>query len=212
MNPKTKVFFNGKQVFFGNQYKKISIFQRAKFWMIRVLRTTIKILTIGGLAGGALYIAFLVGYSSMPVHLKAESKDELPAKVEELKNTLANLIHQGETDGHTMTEGEIFSVFDPSASMKAECLKANTVRKIDCESYGPYQEKIGTIMHYAVQVYGRKVSQIEAMQIANDPIRAKDFLIQCSLKVQGCVWNWTAARNEKAQVELLIGLIRTLEK
>lgn len=204
----------GKQVNWRNQYARISIFQRAKFWLVVKIKQAIKVLAIGGIAGGMIYLAFMAGFSAQPIHVKAEisEQDNLPIKIESLKNKLADIVHKGESDRRKMKDGEIFSVFDPSSDMKAQCMKAYSVRPLDCESYGPYQEKIGTIMHYAKQVYGKELNQMEAMVIANSEEKAKDFFIQCSIKVQGCAWNWTAAKNRQTEVQMLIDTIRDLEK
>lgn len=128
------------------------------------------------------------------------------------KGELLQIIRKHETTNRVIKEGEIFSSFDPNSKMRASCMVTGGKRPIDCESYGIYQEKIGTVMAYAPQLYGHEVTQIEAMTIANDEEKASDFLLQCAVKIQGCIWNWTSANNNHAVVEDLINKIRDLEK
>lgn len=212
-----KVFKNG--VFLKEIYPYATWFQVQKFrlaqWIGKIIRSIVYWLKLGLTATVAMAVgAFMFGnYTGATTSvIMAENNENVPLKIQELKDQLANIVHQGESDGRNMHDGEIFSVFDPSDAMKGKCLKANTIRPIDCESYGPYQEKIGTIMYYAPKVYGKEVNQMEAMTIANDGEKAKDFFLKCSIKVQGCAWNWTAAKNNRDQVELLVNVIRSLEK
>lgn len=128
------------------------------------------------------------------------------------KDQLAAIVHKGESQGKVMKEGEIYPVFDPSRKMRARCMQVGTVRPIDCESYGPYQEKIGTIQYYAPQVYGHSVTQSEAMDIANDNDKAKDFFVTCAINVSGCAWDWTSAVNHRETVQALIDTIREMQK
>lgn len=195
-----------------------------KFWIVEKVKAFIRLVilvlkwtSIGGVIGGMFYLTFLAGRISSPEYVKAEvmqsvTRDNLPAKIEELKERLANIVKKGESEDKKMKQGEIWSVFDPSDAMRAKCLAVYTVRPIDCESYGLYQEKVGTIMYFAPKVYKKEVSQMEAMAIANDEARAKDFFLTCSIEIEGCVWNWTVAKKHQAEVQLLVDVIRTLEK
>lgn len=209
MNPNTKLFYNGKQLRTrGGRFSSFKSFCR-KVW-----RWT-KITTGAAFVGSLLVvIGITIGASN-----KAEAIFPASATVvdshetlQTLEDKLAAVVHQGESNGREMKDGEIYSVFDPSQAMRARCMQANTVRPVDCESYGPYQEKLGTIQFYAKQVYGHEVTQLEAMQIANDNDKAKDFFLKCSIKVEGCVYNWTAAQKNRAVVDVLVPLIRSLSK
>lgn len=143
--------------------------------------------------------------------VEVEKVVENPQKIAEVKDMLATIVHRGESTGKVLKDGEIYSVFDPSEAMKSKCLTPGT-RPIDCESYGPYQIKIGTLRYFAKQVYGHEVTELEAMRIANDNVKAKEFFLECSIKVTGCVWHWTAAKNNRSKVEVLVEVIRKLEK
>lgn len=152
--------------------------------------------------------------------LKAEAfeakAEVVPQTAAELREELASIIRSGrdgksgESGGAKLKEGEVFYTVDPNSKMEVNCLRKGR-RPIDCESWGLYQEKIGTIQHYAMRVYGHEVTQVEALTIALDEEKAKEFMLECAIKVDGCVWNWTAAENNRAYVEVIVPLIRKLE-
>lgn len=184
-------------------------------WVYLVFMTKINVLAL-------LTTAFLIAigatfFAKTPVEAQmvireGKTINVSQSKIDALKDQLAAIVHQGETKGLKVKQGEIFSSFDPNSKMRAACMQIGGRRQLDCESYGPYQIKIGTVQHYAVQVYGHEVTQLDAMTITTDPEKSKDFFVQCSLKVTGCAWNWTAANNNRVAVETLINVIRTLEQ
>lgn len=137
--------------------------------------------------------------------------DKTPDTIEALEEKLAAIVHNGESQGKVMKEGEIFQVFDPSQSMRARC-SVQGARPLDCDSYGPYQEKIGTIIAHSAEVYGHTVTQAEAMDIANSNDKAKDFFLKCAINVKGCAFEWTAAAQHRETVQILIDTIRSLQK
>lgn len=131
------------------------------------------------------------------------------ATLEQLKEELAHIVWKGETGNYKMGQGEIFPVFDPSRAMYDKCIRIGGKQHIDCLSYGPFQIKIGTIMYYWPQLHkGVKISESEARSVAEGMESSKQFFLDCSIQIEGCAWNWTAALNNKAEVALLIKLIR----
>jgi len=83
--------------------------------------------------------------------------------------------------------------------MRAKCMTPGP-RRLDCESYGTRQEKVGTVMAHAQAVYGHTVTQADAMDIANSNDGSRTFFLECAEKVQGCAFEWTAAANQREMV------------
>ena len=73
------------------------------------------------------------------------------------------------------------------------------------------QIKLGTLQWFYPKVYGKEVSQMEALAITQDLEQAKRFFVDCAVKVEGCVWYWSTAEKHKAYFEVVIPLIRVLE-
>ena len=196
------------------RYSRKTLLNRIVERVAAIVATVVWLLKLALIIGSIFAAGALWQYITHPSVIQASNSvtvvDKTPETVAMLTEKLVAIVHNGESQGKVMTAGAIFSVFDPSAAMKAQCQTPGT-RSLDCESYGPYQEKIGTIQHYAPQVYGHSVTQMDAMAIANDNDKAKDFFVQCAVKVNGCVWNWTSASANRAQVQILIDTIRSLE-
>lgn len=233
MNPKTKVWEMGIPT---NKYRHAAVRSASgkftfKSWTKRIVRRMgdflspiwdyffgIFLMTAGTVLVLSLFLGYLVtnaiDISTPRAHAETVTLGVLHTDkdIEVAKDNLAAIVHAGESDGKIMNEGEIYSVFDPSRAMRARCFTPYTVRPLDCESYGPYQEKIGTIQHYAPAVYGHTVTQGEAMDIANDNDKAKDFFVSCAINVPGCAWDWTAATNHREAVQALIDTIRDMQR
>ena len=124
---------------------------------------------------------------------------------------LINLIWEKETGKWSPKEGEIAPTFDPNSKQYESCIRIGGHMPKDCISYGPMQEKIGTVQHYAPQVYGRELTEREARDIAEGLQSSQYFFIECAIKVEGCVWNWTSATNNRDYVNSLVSIIRELE-
>lgn len=131
--------------------------------------------------------------------------------VEQMKEDLIGIIWHEESGKFVPKEGEILPTFDPAESEYASCIKRGGRMPLYCISYGPMQIKISTLMGFSKQVYGREITQKEARDIAEDLERAQDFFLQCSIKVKGCVYHWTKAKEHKMEIETLIKYIRIEE-
>jgi len=134
-----------------------------------------------------------------------EKKEAVSVEVLEAK--LIDIVWNGESRKYTPENGEILKVFDPSKSMYGKCIQQFN-RDLDCISWGPMQIKIGTVQHYWPQLYGVEITERDALEVALDLKKSQQFFVDCSVKLKGCAWNWTAAMNNKAQVQLYIDLIR----
>lgn len=133
--------------------------------------------------------------------------------IDQLKQDLIAKIWQSETGTYVQKDGELLITYDPTKAMIASgvCLVIGGKRPIDCDSYGPMEEKIGTIINYWPQLYGTSITQVEAFTVANDPVQAKKFFIDCSTKISGCIFNWTYANNNPVYFNIVIPIIRTAE-
>lgn len=154
---------------------------------------------------------------------------ELPEVVRgdttKLEAQLVDIVWGGESGHYVPVKGETLPTFDPSSSMYASCIKIGGRHPKDCLSYGPFQLKIGTVQHYAPEVYGREVSEREARDIAEGLDTARHFFVTCSVEVRGCVKNWTTAMTcpngrkqcpwsekvVKSEVQRLINEIRAVQ-
>lgn len=149
----------------------------------------------------------VLSYVAPEIVFAAEVKGE-GLTVEQLEAKLDAIVWHGESKGLVMEEGDIFPVFDPSQSMYQKCIKIGGKQHKDCLSYGPRQEKIGTIQHYYKKLYDKEVSDREARDIAEGNESSRRFFLDCAVKVKGCANNWTAFNNHKTEGQLYIDLIR----
>ena len=150
------------------------------------------------------YTAPKVEAAELPIE-----KQFVGLSVEQLEEKLDAIVWQGESKGHTMAEGEIFPTFDPSSKMYEQCIRIGGKQHKDCLSYGPRQEKIGTIQHYWPQLHdGEKISDKEARDIAEGNESSRRFFLDCAVKIKGCANNWTAFNNNKDIGQIYIDLIR----
>lgn len=161
---------------------------------------------------GNLYVDYHLKNAKTLQYVAPEAEaDEIPTpslSVEELENKLDAIVWGGETDHLIMDEGDIFPVFDPSPSMYQTCARIGGKQHKDCISYGPRQEKIGTIQHYYPQLYGKEVSDREARDIAEGNESSRRFFLDCAVQIKGCANNWTAFNNKKQEGQIYIDLIR----
>lgn len=129
--------------------------------------------------------------------------------VEELENRLDAIVWGGESEKKVMAEGEIFPTFDPSKAMYAQCIKIGGTQPKDCLSYGPRQEKIGTIEVYWPKLHsGETVSDKRAREIAEDNVLSRRFFLDCAEYAKGCADNWTTFTAHKPEGQIYLDLIR----
>lgn len=145
-----------------------------------------------------------------PVVEASEIRSDLT--LEQAKAELDHIVWGGESGKYEPKEGEILPTFDPNKAMYASCIKIGGRMPKDCLSYGPRQEKIGTIQHYWPLLYGEEISEKDARDVAEGLESSYKFFMDCSIKIKGCVWNWTTATAHAKEVELLIRIIRKGER
>lgn len=202
-----RIYYNGKQLRTNQgRFTSLKMFARKVWFWIKVSASTAAIGSI------LIFAGFVAGASNKAdAIISTTTIDKTPDTIKVLEDKLAAIVHNGESQGKVMKEGEIFQVFDPSQSMRARC-SVQGARPLDCDSYGPYQEKIGTIIAHSAEVYGHTVTQAEAMDIANSNDKAKEFFLKCAVNVKGCAFEWTAAAQHRETVQILIDTIRSLQK
>lgn len=167
----------------------------------------------------AFFVAMAVEYAFIEPNTVSATNEHsviemglMGKRVNEMKEELADFVCGKESAGIKVKSGDIFGTFDPSRAMAKRCSAVGGVQPIDCMSYGICQEKVGTIQHYAPQVYGHSVTQKEAFGIATDDKQARKFFVDCSIKVEGCVWNWSKAKEHPEYVRAKVEDIRKFEK
>jgi hypothetical protein len=138
---------------------------------------------------------------------------EVPESVglAELEERLDEIVWGGESQKLVMDEGDIFPVFDPSPSMYARCAKIGGKQHKDCISYGPRQEKIGTIQYYWPMLYGETLTDKEARDVAEGNESSRRFFLDCAVQIKGCANNWTTFRPHAVEGQIYIDLIREIK-
>lgn len=142
------------------------------------------------------------------------AEDNATKTAQELREEMIAIIWDGESDSYQPKAGEVFHTYDPDRAMRESgvCLREGGKRPIDCDSYGVMQIKIGTLQDMYPQVYGESISQIDAIMLTQDPARAKQFAVDCWVKVEGCVWRWTTAEKHAEYFNTVLPIIRKLEQ
>ena len=183
-------------------------------------RMIVGVMVVGGvvLGGGLLTnnYAFLDRWAASPLRYTAEFAEASTLKVEnrtvaQMKQDLIHIIWAEESGKYVPKDGEILPTFDPNEKEYPSCIKRGGRMPLYCISYGPMQIKLSTLIGFSEQVYGKKVTEKEAREIAEDLEKAQDFFLQCSIKIKGCVYHWTKAAEHKMEVETLIKYIRLEE-
>lgn len=158
MNRDTKIYYQGRKIYprdskgqFSSLKTKIAVFFR---------RTAI-LAVIATIGYATLYGAYIAGSHLNPLIVEAEkivdtSTDMYSAKIDGLKNAVADKLMQCESGGK---EGLI--VFD--TNKKA--------------SIGAFQFQVSTVQHYYKSLYGKVLSDKEAVLIALDTVQARSLAI-----------------------------------
>ena len=124
--------------------------------------------------------------------------DNLSKKVAQMKEQILDLIKKGESG--TATEDYALISFDPD-SKKQEINKA---------SIGLYQWKITTIQYYYRTLYGKTLTNKQAVLVALDEKQSRDLARDVVFKAQG-LKNWTNTAN-KFNLSDKLEVIKSLEK
>ena len=139
------------------------------------------------------------------------TREKLEKKIEQMTNEILDEVKKGESHGANITAGQLFYTNDPHSTVKEACSRIGGKRKIDCDSWGLYQFKIPTVIHYSKTLHNQDLSETEAMLIALDPVKSRSLARDIIIKVEGGVWEWSSATKNQAYFERTIPLIRELQ-
>lgn len=193
MNPKTKVFYNGKQLRTAHgQYGRKSFVARLKSWIWRfILKPLLFILGAATLMG--LGFEFK-GDPAMAITPEAIVVDKTPEKIDALKVALVQKVSDCERAGHSEEDGII--IFDSNARA----------------SIGVLQFQKATVISYYKTLYGKDISGKDAVEIALDKDKAfalaKDIIFTSK---NGVAADWVNC-SKKYNLQTQVDLIKQLEK
>ena len=174
-------------------YPHATKWQVMKWKFRKFVRFILKTTAIGGVTGGALYLAFFLGQYTVPATIYAERIDNMPWKVEQLKNDVVNQIKSCESGGHKEEDGLI--ILDTNNKM----------------SIGQLQFQTNTVKHYYKTLYDKVITTKEAIEIAIDTDKATALAKDIIFQTDKGLTNWITCANKfdsKAQVKI----IKKLEK
>lgn len=170
-------------------------FTSLKRRIVNGFKFIVRWITISGVVGGTIYLAFLIGQWSTPFTVQADITDTMAQKVDKMQDEIVNDIANLEN------KTNIPGVYDDN--------KGKTLPVKDKISYGCLQFKISTVQYYENNLNQRKLSDNEAVSLAIDCTRAKELAKQIIFEVPGGLFNWSVATNKMAsQVELIKTLIK----
>lgn len=158
-----------------------------------------------------------VGTDAQEIAKEAKTAEMLDKKIREIKDEVMNKIKygkdgsRGETAGHKISDGQVFYANDPRDALEGICTALNAVRNIECDSWGEWQFKIKTVMHYTKELDGKDITQVEALVIALDKNQADKLAERIIFEVKGGVWNWSVTKGHEAYYNEKISLVRELE-
>ncbi len=128
-----------------------------------------------------------------------------------MKEDLVNNLRLEESGGR-MEDGRLLYTNDPRQSMKKKCNKIGGVRDINCDSWGVMQFKIPTVIDFYDRLYGKEITEVEALLIALDEQKALKLAEDMIFEIEGAIWNWENSVNKKRSYYLQqIPFIRSLE-
>lgn len=150
----TKIIINGKRdkeaerTFHGNQHVKIGFFKKAWRTIVTAIKQLIKWSIIVGVIG--LTIHYYFPKVMVKIVEREVITDTLTNKIEEVKAGIIADIKKGESQNKPESAGLL--IFDSNKQA----------------SLGSYQFQIKTVQHYYKKLYGKTITQKEAILIALD--------------------------------------------
>lgn len=142
-----------------------------------------------------------------------DTKEKVETRLATLKFDLLKKIRSYEFPIKS-NPGDLKYVNDPRDSEMGECARRGGQRSLKCDSWGDYQFKVPTVQYFHQKLYGKTVSQTEAMLIALDNTKAEALLMDVVIKIPGSFPdNWTNTYKKDAQYfDHTITLIREYEE
>lgn len=195
MNPKTKIFHNGKEINWRNQHAKISWFTRFQRWVIKWTKRV----AFTAFVIGIIYGAFSAGsHATETTVVMADdtSAAKYQNKIEALKDGVVDQLMKCESAGHKESDGLV--TYDP---------RRNETVSSNIPSFGVLQFKKATVQHYYKVLYKKDVTGQEAIFIALTESKArelaKDVMFKTKGKASGDWYNCAAKLNLDAQIDVI---------
>lgn len=188
---KIKVFYMGERL--RDVYPHATKWQVFKFKVRKIVRRILQVVTVGGMTAGVLYFTFLAGQFSAPSYVKADTQDNLPAKIESLKKEVVAQIKSCESNGHKEEDGLI--VLDTNNKM----------------SIGQLQFQTATVVYYYQTLYGKTITKKEAVEISLDSDRAEALAQDIIFKTDKGLTNWLNCAN-KLGLSAKVNVIKQIER
>lgn len=141
------------------------------------------------------------------------TREKIEARLASLKVEILATMRAGETSNKTIEAGQLFYTNDPKRSDRPKCAVIGGKRDLNCDSWGAYQFKIPTVQLYYQKLYNQNISQVDAMLVALDIIKAEALAYDIVIKEKGGIksnWENTYYANEDF-FETAITQVRTLE-
>lgn len=193
------------------------------------MKTKIKLALAVAVVGGSIYGGYMLAQKTSTVvvdnnaaveeavnetakryeSLLEEHKDDLRGVIKDLENEVIARLQRDESGGGD-SGGDVFYTNDPSSDLVGTCSRIGGKRHIGCDSWGVMQFKLTTVMHYYDVLYGKKITEKEALTIALDDDKARALARDIIFDVEGGVWNWSAANNDASYYAYQIPFIRSL--
>jgi len=150
--------------------------------------------------GTVITIYATLYYKAQPVeYVKVENitVEKIDYKILKLmKRDLVKTLRWEELN-RELVPGELLYTNDPTKSMQSKCNRIGGKRDINCDSWGPMQLKIPTVQYYYMQLYGKELTEVEALLIALDEEKAMAFAEDIIFEIEGSIWNWENSVNKK---------------
>lgn len=188
-----KVIYNGQPL--KNIYPHATRFQVFKYKLAKIVRKAV----IASFILGAIYGAYNAGMASTdPVIVEATkevdvSDTRFKVKIQNLKEGVANQLMKCESAGHSENDGIV--IFDSNAK----------------PSIGQFQFQKNTVIHFYKTLYGKTITQKEAVLIALDTEKAKALAIDVMFKTPNKAGKDWIVCNRKNNLDAQIDIIKKLE-
>lgn len=191
-----KVTYMGKQVW-PKRNKRGEYARKGTSYMPYVSGT----LVVGFGVFLAMNSGLKVEYQAAPVAHAAvisTSTPEAPVTLEEKVTTLK----------HKLVE-EMVACENPSHYLTwPDDNKAHTLPLKDKVSNGDLAYKISTVQRHYKLLFGTKLSDREALELALDPVRARELAIDSWINLKGSINEWSCATDHmKTEVEIIRELV-----
>lgn len=193
-----KITFLGKDV---EQPRRLD--GKYKGRAVRGVKLAFWVTLLGGLvfvAGQPLFNNWYAG-QEMVAHADADptalAQEMYGKSIDSLKDEVINSLAAGENGDGQALPGYV------------DDNKAGTLPRKDKVSYGCMAFKISTVQRFSKQLHGSELSNLDAVLVALDCVKAKQLAKEAIFGITGALWEWSAATPEMG---VRVSLIREMAK